>query len=48
VIVRTVGEDVTQETFSRELQTLIGQWDKIVKKQKFVGAPPKLLHRETS
>ncbi|MDQ8145097.1 MAG: Rne/Rng family ribonuclease [Gemmatimonadota bacterium] len=48
VIVRTVGEDVTQETFSRELQTLIGQWDKVVKKQKFVGAPPKLLHRETS
>ncbi|MBM3885521.1 MAG: Rne/Rng family ribonuclease [Gemmatimonadetes bacterium] len=48
VIVRTVGEDVTQETFSRELQTLIGQWDKIVKKQKFVGSPPKLLHRETS
>ncbi|MFM8567578.1 MAG: ribonuclease E/G [Gemmatimonadota bacterium] len=48
VIVRTVGEDVTQETFSRELRTLIGQWDKIVKKQKFVGSPPKLLHRETS
>ena len=48
VIVRTVGEDVTQDTFSRELQTLIGQWDKIVKKQKFVGSPPKLLHRETS
>ncbi|MFM9013012.1 MAG: ribonuclease E/G, partial [Gemmatimonadota bacterium] len=48
VIVRTVGEDVTHETFSRELRTLIGQWDKIVKKQKFVGSPPKLLHRETS
>ncbi|MGA1418272.1 MAG: Rne/Rng family ribonuclease [Gemmatimonadaceae bacterium] len=48
VIVRTVGEDVTQETFTRELQTLIGQWDKINKKQKFVGNPPKLLHRETS
>jgi len=48
VIVRTVGEDVTQETFTRELQTLIGQWDKINKKTKFVGAPPKLLHRETS
>jgi ribonuclease G len=48
VIVRTVGEDVTQETFTRELQTLIGQWDKINKKQKFVGSPPKLLHRETS
>ena len=48
VIVRTVGEDVTQETFTRELQTLIGQWDKINKKRKFVGSPPKLLHRETS
>ena len=48
VIVRTVGEDVTQETFTRELQTLIGQWEKINKKTKFVGAPPKLLHRETS
>jgi ribonuclease G len=48
VIVRTVGEDVTQETFTRELQTLIGQWEKINKKQKFVGSPPKLLHRETS
>lgn len=48
VIVRTVGEDVTQETFSRELNTLIGQWQKINKKTKFVGNPPKLLHRETS
>lgn len=48
VIVRTVGEDVTQETFTRELTTLIGQWQKINKKQKFVGSAPKLLHRETS
>ena len=48
VIVRTVGEDVTQETFSRELNTLIGQWGRINKKQRFVGAAPKLLHRETS
>ncbi|HVZ48346.1 MAG TPA: Rne/Rng family ribonuclease [Gemmatimonadaceae bacterium] len=48
VIVRTVGEDVTQETFSRELTTLINQWAKINKKQKFVGGAPKLLHRETS
>ena len=48
VIVRTVGEDVTQETFTRELTTLIGQWQKIHKKQKFVGSAPKLLHRETS
>jgi ribonuclease G len=48
VIVRTVGEDVTQETFTRELETLIAQWGRINKKTKFVGNPPKLLHRETS
>jgi len=48
VIVRTVGEDVTPDTFNRELNTLITQWQKINKKQKFVGAAPKLLHRETS
>src|SRR5690606_33549784 len=48
VIVRTVGEDVTQETFTRELTTLISQWGRINKKTKFVGNPPKLLHRETS
>jgi ribonuclease G len=48
VIVRTVSEGVTQETFKRELDTLIGQWGRIVKKQKFVGQAPKLLHRETS
>lgn len=48
VIVRTVSEGITQETFQRELETLIGQWNRINKKQKFVGTPPKLLHRETS
>ena len=48
VIVRTVGEDVTQETFQSELTTLISQWGRINKKTKFVGKPPKLLHRETS
>jgi ribonuclease G len=48
VIVRTVSEGVTQETVKRELDTLIGQWNRIFKKQKFVGNPPKLLHRETS
>src|SRR5690606_34095087 len=37
VIVRTVGEDVTQETFTRELETLIAQWGRINKKTKFVG-----------
>jgi ribonuclease G len=47
VIVRTVGEDVTQETFQRELNTLIGQWKKIRKKTNFARAPA-LVHRETS
>src|SRR5689334_20258908 len=47
VIVRTVGEDVTQETFGRELTTLIGQWKRIKKKTHFLRAPA-LVHRETS
>ncbi len=47
VIVRTVGEDVTQETFSRELTTLINQWKRIRKKTTFMRAPS-LVHRETS
>jgi len=47
VIVRTVGEDVNQETFQRELTTLIGQWKRIKKKTHFVRAPS-LIHRETS
>ena len=47
VIVRTVGEDVTRETFERELTTLISQWGRIRKKTRFVRAPA-LLHRETS
>src|ERR1019366_4110522 len=32
VIVRTVGEDVTQQTFQNEITTLINQWAKINKK----------------
>jgi ribonuclease G len=47
VIVRTVGEDVTKETFERELNSLITQWKRIRKKTRFVRAPS-LLHRETS
>jgi ribonuclease G len=47
VIVRTVGEDVTQETLKRELDTLIGQWKRIKRKTHFVRAPS-LIHRETS
>ena len=47
VIVRTVSEDVTQETFQRELTTLINQWKRIKKKTNFTRAPS-LVHRETS
>src|SRR5689334_17771575 len=47
VIVRTVGEDVTQETLKRELDTLIGQWKRIKRKTHFVRAPA-VIHRETS
>ena len=47
VIVRTVGEDVTQDTFGRELTTLIGQWKRIKKKTHFLRSPA-LVHRETS
>src|SRR5678809_452578 len=47
VIVRTVGEDVTQETLERELTTLIGQWKRIKRKTHFVRAPS-AVHRETS
>ena len=47
VIVRTVGEDVTQESFSRELDSLLKLWKKINKKATFVRAPA-LVQRETS
>ena len=47
VIVRTVGEDVTEETFKRELETLLNQWRRIKKKTHFVRAP-NLVHRETN
>jgi ribonuclease G len=47
VIVRTVGEDATQETFGRELTTLLNNWKKIKRKTNFLRAPA-LIHRETS
>jgi ribonuclease G len=47
VIVRTVGEDVTQETFARELATLRNQWKRITRKMQFMRAPA-MIHRETS
>jgi ribonuclease G len=47
VIVRTVGEDVTRETFEREIESLMTTWKKIKRKTHFVKAPA-LVHRETS
>jgi ribonuclease G len=47
VIIRTVGEDATQETFKRELLALIATWKRIKRKTHFVRAPS-LVHRETS
>jgi ribonuclease G len=47
VIVRTVGEDVTPETFKRELDTLINQWKRIKRRTQFVRAPA-IAHKETS
>jgi ribonuclease G len=47
VIVRTVGEDVTEESFKRELDSLLKLWKRITKKSTFVRAPA-LIQRETS
>jgi ribonuclease G len=47
VIVRTVGEDTTPETFERELQTLMNNWKRIKRKTTFTRAPA-LVHRETN
>lgn len=47
VIVRTVSEDATRETFERELQTLINNWKRIKRKTQFTRAPS-LVHRETN
>jgi ribonuclease G len=47
IIVRTVGEDVTEDTFEREMNTLMNQWKRIKRKTHFVRAPS-LIHRETS
>jgi ribonuclease G len=47
VIVRTVGEDVTEAHFARELDSLLKLWKKVNKKRTFVRAPA-LIQRETS
>ncbi|HEX2206123.1 MAG TPA: Rne/Rng family ribonuclease [Longimicrobium sp.] len=45
VIVRTVSEDLTRETFERELKSLMSTWQQIQKKAKRARAPA-AVHRE--
>jgi ribonuclease G len=45
LIVRTVGEELTQETFQRELNSLMGTWKQIQKRAKR-GRAPAPVHRE--
>ena len=45
VIVRTVSEDLTQETFERELKSLMSTWQQIQKKARKSRAPAPV-HRE--
>jgi ribonuclease G len=47
VIVRTVSEDATKETFERELNTLMNNWKRIKRKTQFMRAPA-MVHRETN
>ena len=47
MIVRTVAEDVTEDSFRREVESLLNIWRKINKKKTFVRAPA-LVQRETS
>ncbi len=46
VIVRTVGEDATQETFKHELTALIATWKRIKRKTHFVRAPARRAPRD--
>ncbi|MDR0787848.1 MAG: Rne/Rng family ribonuclease [Gemmatimonadota bacterium] len=45
VIVRTVGEELTQETFERELKSLLGTW-KQIQRRAARGRAPAPIHRE--
>jgi ribonuclease G len=47
MIVRTVAEDVTEEHFKQEVESLLNLWRKINRKKTFVRAPA-LVQRETS
>jgi len=48
VIVRTVSEDATRESFERELNTLMNNWKRIKRKTQFLARAPSLVHRETN
>ncbi|MEX2572623.1 MAG: Rne/Rng family ribonuclease [Gemmatimonadota bacterium] len=45
VIVRTVGEELTRETFERELKSLLGTWKQIQRRSSRARAPAPI-HRE--
>src|SRR5690606_25741066 len=45
VIVRTVGEELTKETFERELKSLLGTW-KQIQRRASRGRAPSPIHRE--
>ena len=47
VIVRTVGEELTRETFERELNSLLGVWKQIQKRSSKARAPAPI-HREAN
>jgi ribonuclease G len=47
VIVRTVGEELTRETFERELKSLLGTWKQIQRKASRARAPA-VVHREAN
>lgn len=47
VIVRTVAEDITEEHFRREINSLLKMWKKIERKKGYVRAPA-LVQREAS
>ena len=48
VIVRTVAEGVTEDHFRREIESLVGTWTKVKRKEQHVRKAPALLHREAS
>ena len=47
VIVRTVSEDATAETFAREITSLMNLWKRLERKRRFMRAPA-MIHQETN